>query len=194
MVKVKHSISHLSPFIPVNSVLCNVTIFVRHHVRNFPCATKTTKRTLNYWMCPLVKIWQMCVSQEEFAHTNRGKQWVPRQSEVEETAGWCWWQIGRRRYLLYFKGHIFYLFLPVCPSPPLSMPLCCSDRQTLTLASCWKDLEHAQWQEETLPDKTNVIILFSISTDTIIGTHLQPRIAALSSQIWERKRGGDMNE
>lgn len=102
-------LSHPSLLIPVYSQLCNVTIFVKQHLKNFPCITKATEKTLNYCMCSYLAI--ACQPRNIRSHETR-------QSEGEKTAGWCWWQMGWSGWIFFFQGTVSSLF------PLLSLPLC----------------------------------------------------------------------
>lgn len=127
----------------------------------------------------------MCVSQEILAHTNRGRQRVPRQSEAEETAGWCRWQMGWRGWLLYFKDAILYLFLPACRLPLLSVSPCCSGGTIFHLVQySWEDGCMFAAHTVTGEGTHKTFLLFSICTNTIRGTGLQPLIVALNSHGW----------
>lgn len=130
----------------------------------------------------------MRVSQEIPAHRNTGRQRVPRQSEAEETAGWCRWQMGWRGWLLYSEDSIFYLFLPVCSFPLLSVPLCCSGGRSFASASCRED-----WY--MFPAHTQCVQRKHNTTSCCFLQH----VCSLTQQLWisqigEWKEGENMNE
>lgn len=156
-------LSHPSLLIPVYSQLCNVTIFVKQHLKNFPCVIKTTEKTLNYCMCSYLAI--ACQPRNIHSHETR-------QSEGEKTTGWCQWQMGWRSWIFFFQGTVSSV--SSCKSVPSSIGASVLGGVGQTFHFCKLQGQYtaqytvSEWGEGTQTKQ----MWFSIRTNTITDTCL----------------------
>lgn len=143
-------LSHPSLLIPVYSQLCNVTIFVKQHLKNFPCVIKTTEKTLNYCMCSYLAI--ACQPRNIHSHETR-------QSEGEKTTGWCQWQMGWRSWIFFFQGTVSSV--SSCKSVPSSIGASVlggwGNLSLLQVARTVHSTVHSERVRRRHSDKTNVV-------------------------------------